>query len=194
MAFGSPFKIDIMKPKTNTEQIEDIVKQLDKQMVMFPEIQGGPFKLGTFYEATIKIGDDEPQEKRILFATMLMPDPKIPRNVDELADQTKHLNALTGLMSGRKNGIMTAYHSTTDKVANPTILVLYPGPLGGYMTPCMGDFAFYGTETIQVSELVKCDQAASFFNNPGPYTKGNYVSSGSLVGRKLDGLEVFETA
>lgn len=160
--------------------------------MVFPEIISEPIPLGLPLEATVKIGDDESQLKRIIRATLLFPmfgaDNIIP---DRLIDKQKLIQELQALQTNPTKKILTAHpRSKSTEIADVVLEVIYPTPIGGFAMTPMPIFNWYGKEAIKITDITESQRAEELIKIK--YYSNTGVIGIGLTGREIDGMEIFE--
>lgn len=142
LAYARMSEYTISSAKERLKQTNDqFLEGLKDFSVTFPEINSPPIPLGVPLEATISIGDDPPQPKRLIYATIIL-----PMNISDI-DLWQGCQSLS--LDNQKK-IITSLPARDQSQVSPVIKVLYPlpFPLGGFAMYPITMFDFYGKDIV----------------------------------------------
>jgi hypothetical protein len=157
----------------NSGTLEKLEK-LKECYVIFPGVISPPIKLGVVLEATVQIGDDEPQHRRLISATLLLD-----------ISKSKFLSISIG-----ENNIILHSESVIPRLqVNPVRVfdefVMYP----------ISSFAWYGSKRIIITNVKECPEYFDVIK-PSPYKFNSntkfFSITGNLIGRRIYGSEIFK--
>jgi hypothetical protein len=177
-----------IKAKPSLEEVAHDIKNilgiLRYYSVVFPEINSEPIKLGKLYEVTVKIGEDEAQERRLVYATIVLP----------FEENESCLAGLIELLVNSKKKVISAPGVGSKVEVSPVLKVIYPLPLGGYAMTPITIFNWYGKEEIIISNMEEPSlKIVEAINAPHCHTF-DMAWAGSYIGRQIDGVELFDDA
>ncbi|HNX10781.1 MAG TPA: hypothetical protein PKI61_01435 [bacterium] len=168
--------------ESRQEKIEKILKELKGFSVIFPEITSGPIKIGVPLEATIQIGTDEPQPKRLIYAA-------VSCHVEHYMTDLQ-LAGFRKLKIDKAKKLILAPKAKSREDITILLRILHVIPLEGYaMTPAP-IFKWYGREKVTITEITECPAATELVEIPFCEID-DVIYAGSYIGREIDGMEVF---